>query len=529
MPRSPLFERIHTALRVAEVCEQEGLRTDEGVDRWVTIQHSRRAWLRRAGSGLIGLSGTTALARAQKPRANPRIAIVGAGLAGLVCADRLESKGYRAVLYEASEHPGGRCCSVRGFFPGQIAEAGGEFIDNGHKTMIALARRFGLTRVDVNRKAGDTAYHFFGESFSETAVVDQFRAVVARFRDDARRLSNAPSAFANNEADRALDQTDLATYFGTRAAGFPLVQAVLNEAYSAEYGLETSEQSALNFLLFMRLDKRSRFEPFGISDERFHLANGNDDIIAGLRAAIRSPLVLGARLVALARNPVGEYELTFSGMINPVRADFVVLALPFSTLRQVWLDPSLNLPAQQLSAIQNLGYGTNAKTMVGFNARVWALAYGSSGTAYSDLDNVQNTWETNRARAGQNAILTDYASAERGRTLDQQALGTQVNAFLADLDHVYPGIAAAATQVSGGPRAFRAHWPSDPNTLGSYTCYLPGQFTSVEGWTNQKAGALHFAGEHADSFYSWQGYMEGACLSGLRAADEVLASIKGKA
>jgi monoamine oxidase len=33
-------------------------------------------------------------------------------------------------------------------------------------------------------------------------------------------------------------------------------------------------------------------------------------------------------------------------------------------------------------------------------------------------------------------------------------------------------------------------------------------------------------GEHTDSFYSWQGYMEGACLSGLRTAGEVLADIK---
>jgi monoamine oxidase len=35
-----------------------------------------------------------------------------------------------------------------------------------------------------------------------------------------------------------------------------------------------------------------------------------------------------------------------------------------------------------------------------------------------------------------------------------------------------------------------------------------------------------FAGEHADSFYSYQGFMEGACLSGIRAANEVLADVK---
>ena len=47
----------------------------------------------------------------------------------------------------------------------------------------------------------------------------------------------------------------------------------------------------------------------------------------------------------------------------------------------------------------------------------------------------------------------------------------------------------------------------------------------AEGLTAEPAGLLKFAGEHTDSFYSWQGYMEGACLSGVRAAGEVLADI----
>jgi len=41
-------------------------------------------------------------------------------------------------------------------------------------------------------------------------------------------------------------------------------------------------------------------------------------------------------------------------------------------------------------------------------------------------------------------------------------------------------------------------------------------------------GNLFFAGEHTDSFYSWQGFMEGACLSGLRAATESFNFLRGK-
>ena len=39
-------------------------------------------------------------------------------------------------------------------------------------------------------------------------------------------------------------------------------------------------------------------------------------------------------------------------------------------------------------------------------------------------------------------------------------------------------------------------------------------------------GALKFAGEHTNSFYEWQGFMEGACLSGIAAANAVLDDIQ---
>ncbi|MBI4522510.1 MAG: FAD-dependent oxidoreductase [Deltaproteobacteria bacterium] len=37
---------------------------------------------------------------------------------------------------------------------------------------------------------------------------------------------------------------------------------------------------------------------------------------------------------------------------------------------------------------------------------------------------------------------------------------------------------------------------------------------------------MYFAGEHTNSFYEFQGFMEGAVLSGIRAAREILQDIK---
>ena len=104
---------------------------------------------------------------------------------------------------------------------------------------------------------------------------------------------------------------------------------------------------------------------------------------------------------------------------------------------------------------------------------------------------------------------------------------TQIEAlqFLTDLDLVFPGALASATTVGKRYLAHLEAWPMNPLTKGSYTCYKPGQFTTLAGYEGLPAGPLHFAGEHANSFYVWQGFMEGAALSGIDAASSVLAMV----
>jgi hypothetical protein len=55
-----------------------------------------------------------------------------------------------------------------------------------------------------------------------------------------------------------------------------------------------------------------------------------------------------------------------------------------------------------------------------------------------------------------------------------------------------------------------------------YTCYRPGQFTTIAGHEGTSVGNVHFAGEHTNSFYEWQGFMEGAALSGIDVAARIL-------
>jgi monoamine oxidase len=510
-------------MRIARDADDTGMSSQEAVER--TRERERAAFSRRAFLG--GAAAASALAFTRKATAAPKppsidVGIVGGGLAGLQCAYTLGAAGVAASIYEAAPRIGGRQFSLRGMFPGQVAERGGELIDNLHKTMLGWVNTLGLTREDMTKVPGELVYFFDGKRIPEATIVDEYRAFVAAMQDDLRLSTGAPTATTFNAKDQQLDQMTLADYLVSRGCG-RYARKAIEEAYLAEYGRECSEQSALNFLLFIHADRRSKFTPFGVySDERFHVVEGNDKIATGIAQRLPRAPELGMRLERVRKTAAGRIELTLrSGNTSVVRVhDHVVLAIPFSVLRTIDLDASLALPPWKRLAIDQLGYGDNAKMMVGFHGPYWA-ELGGDGASYSDLANHQTTWETAPSTAtSAHAILTDYSGGVRGKNL--KGVQTEVPKFIADLERVFPGAAAHVKKSGANYIAHLEHWPSNPLTRGSYTCYLPGQFTTIADNEGIAVGNLHFAGEHANSFYVWQGFMEGALLSGIDVANEIL-------
>src|SRR5262245_5533435 len=125
MAHARLFDQVRRVFKIAELCEREGLSTQEGLARSEELRE-RRALTRRTvlqGAAVAAVAAGLSSRRAFAQSGGPRIAIVGGGMAGLVAADRLRAKGYAAVIYEANNRVGGRVRSFRGTFPGQVAEA----------------------------------------------------------------------------------------------------------------------------------------------------------------------------------------------------------------------------------------------------------------------------------------------------------------------------------------------------------------------------------------------------------------------
>jgi monoamine oxidase len=114
MARTPLIGSIIRLARQCHAAGKPGFPLAKVQQPGEGARHPPGAFTRRrflAGS-LLAMSGLVLPRWAWgRPSKQPKIAIVGAGIAGLNCALSLADKGLRASLYETSSRIGGRMFS----------------------------------------------------------------------------------------------------------------------------------------------------------------------------------------------------------------------------------------------------------------------------------------------------------------------------------------------------------------------------------------------------------------------------------
>jgi monoamine oxidase len=522
MSRTPLFHSLRRSIRLARGARLAGHSPAEAVERWREAAVSRRAFLKASAAAAAGVALESCAARTGARRPAPagrrdEVVIVGAGIAGLVAAHRLDQAGVPVRIFEAQNRTGGRMLSLRGQFPdGQVVELGGELIDTEHKRLQALCAELGLALDDLPETDKDVArdtWFFGGRRRSDAEVVEAFTPIVARIDADTAPFREKDVTYREPNGAEALDRISIDEWLD-RAGVTGWVRTLLDVAYTTEYGLETDRQSALNFLQMIGTESDS-FKVYGDSDERYHVKGGNDLVVGALARGLAGRIETGSVLEAVSRRPDGQLRLSLrrGAASRVVDAPYVVLALPFTLLRDVRLD--LELPPVKRKAIAELGYGTNAKLMVGFADRVWRKAHGSNGSLTTDLS-LQTTWETSRGQSGGAGVITNFTGGEHGVALGQGTAADQAAAVVRDLEAVFPGVSAARA----GMKEVRFHWPSHPWTRGSYASYLVGQWTSICGAEAEAVGPLRFAGEHCS--LAAQGFMEGGCETGEAAAEVLL-------
>src|SRR4051812_10420891 len=414
MPRTPLAARLRLAASIASEADARDISDDE-----VPAGRSTRRQVLAGGAGLAAAAALGGRLPAANAATAPRIVIVGGGLAGLSCAYQLKQSGYTAQLYEASDRLGGRCWSYHGTFAdGQVAEHGGELIDQNHTQVRQLAQELGLSLDNLHQAeaSGTEPFNYFdGQPYTFTQATDDLKGIWQQIHKDVSAASFPTLYNLSTDRGRELDQMSIAAWIAAYVPGglSSKLGQLLDVAYNIEYGAETNQQSSLNMLYLLGYSGQGQMRIFGPSNEKYHVRGGNDQIPARLADALPGQIVTGSALASIKRNAGGTYTLAFqSGSgTSTVTADRVVLALPFSILRTLDYGKA-GFSQLKTTAIEQMGMGTNSKLHVQFKDRLWN-ALGSNGETYSDTG-YQNTWEVTRGQPGASGILVDYTGGKIG-------------------------------------------------------------------------------------------------------------------
>ncbi|CAN5403455.1 NAD(P)/FAD-dependent oxidoreductase [soil metagenome] len=523
--KSPVGAQLREIVSLADAANQ--LDEQRGTsDSSASIEEvlSRRAALRLAAVGAaVGLAGG-ALAKVERflePGATPkdvRVAIVGGGIAGLSAAYHLKRAGIRAQVYEAQSRIGGRIFSRYDMGPGLTTEVGASFIDSTHTDMLRLAKTFDLSMWDTMAKSEEKlqpAYFFGGKMRLNNEVLAAIKPFVARIKyDQNHAVANSHKDF--NALAGKLDHISTKDYLQKLGVKDWLYD-FLDVALMTENGTEIDKLSALQCFGELGTNRTGPYELFAYSDQRYATNGGNHQIPQGLADAVADQIHLGQWLESVRKDSSGAYELTFktSGGTQTVKADYVIMTVPFKILRDLDFDVPLSLKKKQ--AIKELNYGYNCKLVLGFKDRFWR-SQGTTGLFFTDLP-IQSGWDSGWMQPTVESNLTLFFGGQAA--IDQVGLPIEarVEQYLPQVDLMFPG---AAKKFTGKRTQF--NWPHFKYIRASYSAYSTGQQTTFGGIERVPEGRMFFAGEHCDP--DDQGFMNGGAKTGRLAAAALAKAIR---
>lgn len=435
--------------------------------------------------------------------------VIGAGLAGLAAAYRLTQHRWNVTVLEATRRLGGRVMTHRfENAPGLVCELGGEWIGNDHHEMQRLCCAF-----DLKLESHQYANSFWNQSkrarvlapgkwcMSSTSlkIWKKFEREFKDFkRPDFEQLDKLD--WWTKLAELGFDRRDLlrrdlmdSTDFGETIR--------MNSAYTAatEY-LSTEDQQVDN------------------TDEMdFKVCGGNDRLVKALADAIGKNSIQMDCEVKQITQANGRVTVQIKGR-RPVHADFCVCALPAHCVGRIeW---GKDGPKEKIAAAMQLQYARITKTAVLCSHRFWPEPKRGGFSVCTSLAS-DYCFDSTYKQKGRRGILCSYAVGDKADDIASSPELELKNWIVEDVAHAFGLNWNSATVARTALAIKQQAWQKDHFVGGAYAFYRPGQWFKVRPALLESFKRVYFAGEHVAD---WQGFMEGAVVTGKAAADMVLRS-----
>lgn len=491
---------------------------------------SRRGLLQGAAAlGVAaGAAGTAAEAATGSPiRARRRsvdVVVVGAGLAGLSAARRLQQAGKSVLVLEARDRVGGRTLN-HDLGNGYHGDMGGTWIGPTQTAIAALAKEMHVHAFNqpdngkqvyydgTTRLTYDDSTPVVGTAPPDPAILPDVAAIVELIDTMAQEIPvdrpwDAPHA---TEWDR---QT-LDTWIRAHTTN-PKTMKVASAAFEALLGCEARDVSLLYAVAYVATATDG--STYGTFERLIDTRGGAQAqrFVEGAQViSIRMAHKLGAGTVVLSA-PVRRIEQDGHGVTvhadgHTVRARHAVVAIPPTLAGRIVFDPPLPPSHDQL--LQRVPAGSVIKINVVYDTPFWRDE-GLTGQATSSNGPVKITFD-NSPPSGRPGILVAFLEGAEARRFSRVSADARRDAVVRSLVGLF------------GERA-RHHvdyveldWSAEEWTRGCYGAHFPtGVWTQYGPALRVPVGRVHWAG--AETATLWNGYMDGALQSGERAATEVL-------
>lgn len=448
-----------------------------------------------------------------------KVAVIGAGLAGLITAYRLLQNEIDVHLYEAHNRPGGRVFTVKS--GGRISELGGYSITDGGEASH-LRRLIEEFKFELETTSLRLDYSYFdgknlipvqdllkNRHFEPKVLWDQLTYLAKNSQNMGEVLN---SLFPGEQTIRDALSVRLAAYEGANI-----------EQLSSQY---------VGTLYHMLLGGVSSVHPSNGQEEAAislsRIQGGNALLPEKIAESLDQRIHLNKPLAKIAKQSKQSYLLTFQDG-EEVEAENVVLAIPCPAYKTI-LFADQTIPADKLRAIENITYGTNSKIVV-------PLSHCNPETRTLINDHVICFFDA------QQGLLTLYYTGTSGafseNSIAQSLANEKELIALHDCNSALPLPPPDYARDSSfssyhGPVGYS--WTNDPYIGGSYSCIAPGQ-EKLMTETKEEMGelvralfapidqTLFFAGEHTSTLFDAGGTMEAACESGERTARILLKTL----
>ncbi|MBC7816188.1 MAG: FAD-dependent oxidoreductase, partial [Planctomycetaceae bacterium] len=327
----------------------------------------------------------------------PRIVVVGAGFAGLACADELAAAGYRVTVLEARRRVGGRVLTFRDLIKDKTVEGGGELVGPNQPTWMAYAKRFGLRFVEMPWNPCDVVALDNGLLTPDYArkIWTEMRSALERINVEAAAIN--PFRPWESPNAKQLDGQSL-DHWIRRLDVDPQCRELIEIQWTGINGLIPAWQSWLGILAIVR---GGGLQKFWDETDTLHCVGGTQQLADKLAESLvsqrgQSAVRLDTPVQAIRqRDKIVIVELADG---TTIEADDVVLTVPPSTWNKIAFDPTL--PPQL-----TVPMAASTKYLAVFDKPIWNDLQRQPNAMCRGP--IQLTWETTAGQgdAGPHALV----------------------------------------------------------------------------------------------------------------------------